>query len=155
MSIEYIETDDKNIDSISGLWKKLNQQHRDNSPHFSHIYADRTFEWRKNLLLKKSELRVIRVILAKDNTSGEILGYCVGSISGENQGEIDSIFVESEYRKSGIGDELMKRALNWMNEKQVEGKTLGVAAGNEHVFGFYGRYGFYPKTTILEQVKND
>jgi len=32
-------------------------------------------------------------------------------------------------------------------------KIVNVAAGNEQAFGFYERYCFYPRKTILEQVK--
>jgi ribosomal protein S18 acetylase RimI-like enzyme len=31
-------------------------------------------------------------------------------------------------------------------------KIIGVAEGNEQVFDFYKKYGFYERTTILEQV---
>ena len=68
-------------------------------------------------------------------------------------GEIESIYIEPDYRGSGIGDNLMKRALRWMDEYPVDKKVLTVGAGNEEVFAFYSRHNFYPRTTILEQIE--
>jgi len=39
-----------------------------------------------------------------------------------------------------------------MDRHYTEKKVISIAGGNEQVFSFYGRYGFYPKNTILEQA---
>ena len=39
-----------------------------------------------------------------------------------------------------------------MNLQGALKKTLVVANGNEEVFGFYSKYNFYPRATILTQV---
>ena len=79
----------------------------------------------------------------------------MSTISADKQGQLESIYIEPEYRKAGIGDELMKRALSWMNEMKAETKTLIVGVGNEEVLSFYSRYGFYPKHITVEQVKTE
>ncbi len=45
----------------------------------------------------------------------------------------------------------MKKSLKWMENYGVKDKRIGVGEGNEDVFSFYKRYGFYPKATILAQ----
>ena len=104
-------------------------------------------------MLEKSKNGVIRIDLARDINRGELIGYCVSTVSEERQGEIDSIYIEPDYRQSGIADNLMKGALKWMDECSVTKRILHVSVGNEDVFGFYTRYNFYPRTTILEQVE--
>ena len=80
-------------------------------------------------------------------------GYCVSSLDSEKTGEIESIFVDATYRRTGIGGSLMENALSWMNQEGAVAKIVEVAAGNEKAFGFYGRYGFLPRKTVLKQVK--
>jgi len=70
-------------------------------------------------------------------------------VNKEKEGEIESIYVEKDYRLSGIGDGLMSRALAWLDDVTVKQTVLGVAEGNEGVFAFYRRHDFYPRVTIL------
>jgi ribosomal protein S18 acetylase RimI-like enzyme len=152
--IEYTETDKQGLDSIGPLWQKLIEYHKARSPQrFSGHYAVMTFDLRKKQLLEKSSKGSMRIDLARDTETGELVGYCVNTISGDRHGEIESIYVESDYRKSGIGENLMKRALKWMDDLSVTRKIVVVGVGNEEVFSFYSRYNFYPRATILEQVE--
>jgi GNAT superfamily N-acetyltransferase len=79
------------------------------------------------------------------------MGYCVAVINMESIGEIESIFVEKDFRNAGIGDALMTKALKWMETQHVESKIVAIAIGNERVHQFYTRYGFLPRVTILKQ----
>jgi diamine N-acetyltransferase len=99
----------------------------------------------------KSRGGALRIDLARDRKTEEYIGYCVSTLTGEKLGEIESIYIEPPYRRSRIGDSLMQKALRWMDENQVKRKIVGVAEGNESVFAFYRRYGFYPRITVLEQ----
>ncbi|KYH34956.1 putative acetyltransferase [Clostridium tepidiprofundi DSM 19306] len=144
------------LDYVKPLWEKLNKHHIENSIHFSDRFKKFTFDFRRGLLEEKALRGKIKVILAKDNENDIYIGYCISSIVkstvDENMyGEIESIFVENNYRKYGIGDMLMKRTLDWMDENNVATKHIIVAAGNEQVISFYERYGFYVKTLKLEQ----
>ena len=152
--IIYSKTDESGLDTIAPLWEKLNEYHKERSRHFKHQFDLMTFETRKQYSLENSRGGALRVDLARDANSGELVGYCISTISVKKQGEIESIYVEPDYRRSGIGDILMQRALSWMDDKSVNRKTLGVGAGNEEVFTFYSRYNFHPRVHILEQVEN-
>jgi len=119
VQIEYIEYNKKDLDLIRPLWQRLKEHHEIQSHHFPEHYARLTFNLRKKDLLKKSKYGALRLDLAKDSDTGEHIGYCISTISKDKQGEIDSIYVEPNYRKVGIGDNLMKRALymNIMSKK--------------------------------------
>jgi diamine N-acetyltransferase len=153
MNIGYTVMDERGLDQIGPLWQKLNDHHRERSPHHAAHYVGMTFEVRKKHLLEKSQKGSMRIDIARDADTHETVGYCVSTVSENHQGEIDSIFIEQDYRRHGIGDRLMKRALGWMNELCITQRMVEVAAGNEEVFAFYHWYGFYPKSTILRTVE--
>ena len=150
--VEYIEGNEQLLDEVRILWEELIQDHRVKSKHFISGYKNRNFDDRKAGLVEKTKTAVLRIDLVKDSDTGRAVGYCICSVSHEKIGEVDSIYILPEYRTLGIGDFLMSRALNWMDSHYTEKKVISIAGGNEQVFSFYGRYGFYPKTIILEQV---
>jgi ribosomal protein S18 acetylase RimI-like enzyme len=112
-----------------------------------------TLQKRKTVLLDKAKEGEMRVDIAIDESSQRKVGYCIASVSRSQVGEIDSIYVDPDYRGRGIGDVLMNKALTWMYEMRVSSIIVGVSAGNEGVFQFYTRYGFLHRTTVLEQVR--
>ncbi|HUL62355.1 MAG TPA: GNAT family N-acetyltransferase [Methanocella sp.] len=142
--ISYIEAGSEQLDLIRALWEQLNEHHLVRSPNFREHYEQMTFEARKKDLLKKERLRVITAV-----EDCHLIGYCVCTIAGED-GEIDSIFVEDGYRRSGIGEELMRRALAWLDAGGARKKIVAVAAGNEAAIPFYESFGFVPRMTVLQ-----
>ena len=147
--IEFLEKDQNGLDIIRPLWDKLNAHHITVSKYFKDTRAVTTFDMRKKQLMEKSYEGALRIDLARDAVTKEFIGYCVTSVDREKQGEIESIYVEKEYRLSGIGDSLMTRALAWLETVTVKKTILGVAEGNEGVFAFYRRHNFYPRVTVL------
>jgi diamine N-acetyltransferase len=151
--IEYLETDQQGLDSIRFLWEKLIEHHRVRSLHFAGHFTHMTWDSRKQDLLKKSQYGLMRIDVAKDGKTGKLVGYCVSSVNEEKVGEIESIFIEKDYRRQKIGDNFMKKALKWMDGMGTTKRTIAVAVGNEEVFPFYACYGFYPGVTILRQLE--
>lgn len=151
MNISYIELNKDEIDMIKPLWEKLRDHHRKLSAHFPERYDEFSFDERKKELLKKSENGILKIDMARDEDKKRYIGYCISSISDELVGEVDSIYLREEYRSSGIGDNLMKRSLNWMDDKSIKTKKIVVAVGNEDLLSFYKQYNFFPRHLILEQ----
>jgi len=153
--IQYIEGNEELLDQIEPLWLKLSEHHQTVTKYFSYSFSPFTFQRRKAVLLNKVRGEFIKVDLAKDTDTGRIVGYCLSTIVDTGigkEGEVESIYIEPEYRNLLIGDRLMKNALEWMDGHKVTRKKVGVVYGNERVFAFYERYGFYPGATILRQV---
>jgi ribosomal protein S18 acetylase RimI-like enzyme len=151
MKVEYQEISARDLDLIAPLWDKLRKHQETLSPHFSQHYANRTWAARRSELLETGRTGGVHIDLAKDTDSGQIVGYCVSTISSDRKGHLESIFVEPHCRGNGIGDILMVRAIEWMNSKKAQTIVLDVAVGNEAVISFYRRYGFYPRTIVLQQ----
>jgi [ribosomal protein S5]-alanine N-acetyltransferase len=151
--IEYIESNQDALDLIRPLWQKLIEHHKALSRYFKDHYSKVNFDMRKEQLLNKSAGGKLQVDLARDPATGAYVGYCVTSLNSEKQGEIESIFVEKDYRGYGVGERLMTRAMGWLETMAAKKIILGVGEGNENVFSFYRRFGFYPRSTILELIR--
>ena len=151
MNIIYKKLNPNQIDIIKPLWDKLRDYHQNLSTNFPERYGAMKFEDRKEEILKKSQNGTLKIDIAKDKNTGCYIGYCISSISDENIGEVDSIYLDKKYRSSGIGSNLMERALNWMDKNEVKTKKIVVAMGNEDLLSFYEHYNFFPRHLILEQ----
>ena len=77
------------------------------------------------------------------------VGYCISTVN-HTVGEIDSLFVEEDYRRHGYGGMLVDHSLSWMKRKGCTTIRVAVADGHESVFGFYQQFGFYPRLTYLQ-----
>jgi ribosomal protein S18 acetylase RimI-like enzyme len=151
--ISYVLGNERLFDYVKELWEELNKLHRLKSLHFDDFYKTLNFETRKANLLKKSKTGSIRVEIAIDDKTQNKVGYCVSSVDKDKIGEIESIYVMENYRNLNIGEELMNNALKWMDDVETIKKVVTVASGNEQVFGFYEKFGFYTRKIELEQIK--
>jgi [ribosomal protein S5]-alanine N-acetyltransferase len=151
--IEYSVKKREDLDLVRPLWQKLNDHHRDISTNFKDHFLTMTFEIRKEELQKKSGDGALHIVLARDRQTGQYVGFSLASLNAEKLGELESIYVEKDYRGTDIGDGLITRVLAWLDQMGAQRITLAVAEGNENVFNFYRRYRFYPRVTILERKK--
>jgi len=152
VNVTYVSGNEDLIDEISPLWEELNKLHLGLSPYFRDYYQAATFEDRKRSLYQRTCCGKIRVDIALDD-SKQPIGYCITSIDQSLTGEIESIYVNAQNRGQGIGTTLMDKALNWLKVKGAKRNIIAVAVGNEQVFVFYQKLGFYPRRTLLEQKK--
>lgn len=146
--LNYYETDEKDLELIEPLWKKLIYHLQSKSTYFSLDYKSLIFEERREQLIKIAESGQLRLDIVTEGT--EYMGYCVCSIV-DGKGFIDSLFVDQQYRKRGIGNKLMERALNWMDIHSVSDIEILMSFGNDAALGFYEKYGFYTKNMILRK----
>ena len=152
-NFEFINGNIELLYLVQPLWEKLNKHHEITSNYFSDKFRNLNFEVRKSKFVNDKTLE-IKIDLIKDKSKDLYIGYCISTINKDLVGEVDSLFIEKEYRKYGLGDKLMSRALEWLNSNQVKSKIIGVAEGNENVLEFYKKYGFYKRTVILEQIND-
>ena len=139
--------DHSSLSEIKELWEELNQLHFKKSPDFKNHYGAFTFEAREQSLLATAARGKLFVVIAFLN---EIkIGYCVSSVV-DDVGEIDSIYIKPDYRNNHIGSILLESSLNLIKENCVKSIKIAVSVGNEEVFGFYAKYGFKPRLTILQ-----
>ena len=147
--IHYISGGAELLDDIQPLWEKLNQHHEAISPHFSYEFQDYGFSKRKARLLQKYADGQLRIDIAL--IQARKIAYLISAVTADGTGEIESLFVDSEFRGQAIGDELMRRAIGWLDAQDVHTKVIDVAFGNERAYAFYARFGFFPRVMKLKQ----
>ena len=150
--ITFITGDEMLLDDIGELWEKLRRHHLEKSSDFRQHFKDTTFKERKEVLMNKAKAGKMFIVIACDGE--DKIGYCVSSVVNK-VGEIESIYVNPNYRKYRLGSTLMEKSLEWIKAKGIEKIILTVAAGNEEAFGFYSKFGFVPKQTELQLVPED
>jgi diamine N-acetyltransferase len=139
------------FDAVRPLWEKLKAYH---SPLFTHFAAEHhrhTFEPRKQAILAKAAAGKLRIELVRTALDAADVAYCISTVAADGRGEVDSMFVEESLRGCGIGSELLRRALAWLESTGASSKVVTVAHGNEEALAFYQRFGFHPRTVFLQQ----
>ena len=141
------------IDLIRPLWEKLNLTHMDLSTHFRKRFQEANWEKRKTKLIEKSEELLLETVVEKNL----IIGYCISSINkGNNKmGEIDSIYIDENHRKCGLGKLLINHAVDWLISKGTTEQKLLVGVGNERVLDFYKQLNFMPLHIVLQRIDKD
>ncbi len=140
---------------IAPLWEELRAHHLPWLSPFLDAKAPLRFEARRQEILARSasggrcRVELACVPSAKGT---ETIGYCVTTLTGQGRGEIDSMFVKESYRGGGIGSALMKNALRWLDSTGAQSKLVCVAFANEEGLAFYRRFGFQPRTVLLQQT---
>jgi diamine N-acetyltransferase len=147
---KFLLIDKTKIGIIKPLWQKLNELHLKDSNYFKDHFKTFTFEKRCEIFNKYDDDKIRIEIITDDVTP---VGYCISTIEG-SKGEIDSLFIDENYRKNNYGRSLMQNSINWLNENNCERILLGVAEGHESVLGFYQKFGFYPRMTYLQMKKS-
>jgi ribosomal protein S18 acetylase RimI-like enzyme len=155
----------EDIEVVEPLWHKLNDHHMARSTHFAPFYDMFTFNQR----MEKFRDRTIRVRIDvalidnevekpskapkgyKPKLDGKMIGYSLSSVNKRAEGELDSLFVDREFRRMGIGTNLAKRSFAWMDKEGALTKSLSVIYGNEEVLPFYRKFKFYPSRLELNE----
>ncbi|MFW6287929.1 MAG: GNAT family N-acetyltransferase [bacterium] len=116
------------------------------SKDFKEHYRNNTFKKRIKVF-EDIEDDNIYIEIIKYNS--ERIGYCISTVKAQI-GEIDSLFLDEEYRGNDLGKTLVINALEWLEKKGAKEIKVAVAAGHEHVFDFYDKFGFKPSVTYLK-----
>lgn len=153
MPVTYTELPQEDLDRLQPLWEKLRDHHTALAGAFRAQLEGRTWAERRRELLEKSRGGGLYLDIARDGDA--TVGYCITTLDAGKQAELESIYIEEAWRRHGIGTAFMQRALAWMDARGAERRRIGIAAGNEGAIAFYRRFGFEPRTVIMEQVRGE
>jgi ribosomal protein S18 acetylase RimI-like enzyme len=80
---------------------------------------------------------------------GKVEGFMLSRIKqlppymgGMMVGELSDMWIESEYRRFGIGRKLSELAIDWLKEHKVHSIEIQVLVGNEASYNLYESMGF-------------
>ena len=141
------------IDAVEPMWRKLTLHASKLSEHFARYFAEKSFQERKEELVRKAERGKLLIEVALDPGAQEDLGYCISSVDPEGSGEIESLYVSDTARGRGVGGKLVRRSVQWMEQMSARSIVVFTVYGSEDVLPFYQRYGFQPKMVMLELKK--
>lgn len=139
------EFDKTKLYKIKALWQELNAHHQKQSTYFKDHYANYTFEKR----IEKFEINEKLIVFLADE-GGDHLGFCIATADGE-KGEIAAIYIKQEYQGKNVGQQLMDKALTWLEKQGCRNIILLVAVGNEQVIDFYRKIGFAERFILMEK----
>ena len=97
--------------------------------------------WSENSIAAELKNPLSLWLVALDDQ--RVVGY-VGSQSVMGEADMMNIAVSSQYRRMGIAQELVRRLVAALREKDVYSLTLEVRASNEPAKALYNKQGFLP-----------
>jgi len=133
------------LPKIEKLWYSLKRQQAGYASDFCDMSTP-TFELRQKGLKEKSKALLVEIAI--DQNLNTQAGYCFSIVDHADTGEVESVFLKEEYRRCGIGRELVTRAIKWMDQKNAKAKRLSVFSANEEAIAFYKSMGF--RSRVLE-----
>jgi ribosomal protein S18 acetylase RimI-like enzyme len=95
-----------------------------------------------------------RCLLAE--TTDHVIGYLAGYVREQIElrpvqvTELESMYVEEDYRSRGIGTTLTTDFLRWTSTQGATRVSVSAFVANDHAIEFYRQLGFEPKTLSLE-----
>lgn len=150
IQIERISIDD--LDLLEDLWSKLNKHLEEKSSNFKTELSKKTFRKRLEPIIDRVKDGKDYILVAKDK--GKIIGYMISSIDKFSVGEIDSIYVERDYRSSKIGKRFIESALEFFDKNNTEKEILRITEGNIEVENFYAQFDFQVRSYVLQRNKD-
>ena len=86
-------------------------------------------------------------ILVAINDGGKVIGSAMVGYDG-HRGWLYYVSVDPDYRKQGIGRQLVKAGEEWLSQRDVVKVQLMVRETNAQVVSFYERIGYEPMPRI-------
>lgn len=140
------------LEALEPLWRMLCEHHAGVSPDFADWFRNRDYADRKAEILAQASAGLrVQVAVA----GPEAVGYCVSTLASSGQGEVDSIFVRSDFRGRGIGDYLMRDALAWLRAEGASSLVVVVVLGNDRALQWYRRFGFAQRAIKMQMLQGE
>ena len=151
-SFQFKEGNSELLASCNMLWELFIDDQAQNAGEMSVGVEEYLRSLRDDGLLKKTQNGELHVQLVYVDSENEPIGFCITSLTQEHVGEVEVLFVVDHYQGNKLGGKLFQNALAWMEKKRAIEQRLVVAVGNEKVFDFYAKYGFFPGYSTLFRV---
>lgn len=135
------------LDRIEPLWNQQRDFHFQLAPQWKQGMTPE-FGARQQALIAKG---ITGHFIAVASIGARDIGYAISTIDGKGRGELDSLFVDSEFRNQGVGDALMRITLAWFAERGIDNIAIELLACNEGALRFYARYGYEPRSIVMKR----
>jgi ribosomal protein S18 acetylase RimI-like enzyme len=144
--MEIISATESFVSEIVELWKEFWDYHQKMDPKFFVMSADgpsKFGEYVKGLIKSDDS----QVLVAMDE--GQAVAYSIAEIlkrppiaKHPEYGFISDLCVKSEYRRKGLGKQILDKILKWFKSRQIDRIELSVLAKNQIGYSFWKKQGF-------------
>jgi ribosomal protein S18 acetylase RimI-like enzyme len=140
-----IPATESHIPEIVEIWKEFMDFHSDIDSYFARNEEGHSkFEdWVKDLM--KSDTALVLVALDQ----GQVAAYSLSQINQRpplfkqvDYGYIYDLALKSEYRRKGIGEQMLGEILGWFKSRRIDRIELMVLAKNQVALSFWEKQGF-------------
>ena len=117
----------------------MNADHLDDLERLEKICFSRP--WSKRMLAEELENACAAFLVAEDADSGQVVGYA-GVLVMADEGYITNVAVVPEYRRRGIGAQIIEVFMNFARANRLAFLTLEVRPSNAAAIALYQGFGF-------------
>ena len=154
-SFKFREGSSELLPCCRDLWDLFIQDQIQNAGEMSDGVSAYLQSQRDGGLVAKTDEGKLHIQLVYASDRDKPIGFCITSLSNDGIGEVEALYILDEYQGNNLGTTLLQRSLKWMEARNTLEQQLMVAAGNERVFSFYQKFGFYPGYTTLFRVRSN
>ena len=124
--------------SLYKKWDKIDPIDRIDGDWFS---STGCLDYLRNIISDKNKSFLV---VFEDN---KIIGYLFAEIETrkpflQKTGYLAELYVLPDYRGSGLGSELFKKAMDWFNKKDIKRVTVGTHSFDDEAISFWESKGF-------------
>jgi len=150
--MEITVAEDSHVPGIVEVWKEFMDFHKKIDP-YNERSEDGHIHMEKYLRDSMNSQDAI-VLVALDDDS--VVGYSISAIGKrhpvfqqDTQGVIHDMAVKSDYRRKGVGGEMLAKIDEWFQSRNIDRIELSVAAKNQIGYSFWKKHGFQDYTHRL------
>lgn len=143
--MEIVLAQDSHIPGIIDAWEEFAIFHKDMDPRYPMIDNVRSGYEEHLRGLMAAEDTLVLVALEE----GNVVGYSVAQVrksspafKRERFGFIDAVAVKVDYRRRGIGAQMLEKILDWFKSQNIDMIELDVTAANQIGYPFWKKHGF-------------
>jgi ribosomal protein S18 acetylase RimI-like enzyme len=144
--MEILSATESQVPEIVELWKEFWDFHQNLDPKFFVMSEDGPSKFGEYVrgLIKSDDSQVL---VAFDQ--GQVVGYSISQICKRPPvakqtyyGFISDLGVKAEYRRKGLGKQILHQILEWLKSRQIDRIELTVIAKNQIGYSFWKKQGF-------------
>ena len=146
MSIEIVEAKGSHVPDMVELWIEFMDHHKDIDPRFP-VRDDAHIGFEQHLReLMGAENTLVLVAL----DDGRAVGFSISQVNSyppiwverDKYGFIDTMAIMADYRRQGIGEQMLDRIFEWFASQDIDRIELTVAAKNQVGYSFWRKHDF-------------
>jgi ribosomal protein S18 acetylase RimI-like enzyme len=146
MAIDIVRATESHIPDIVELWIEFMEHHKDIDPRFP--MKDDAHTGYEQHLTEQMEVENTLVLVALDES--RVVGYSVSLVNKyppiwverQTYGFIDTMVIKSDYRRRGVGEQMLNRIFEWLTSRDTDMVELSVSARNLIGYSFWKKHGF-------------